>query len=61
MFALTIVAVVMISTGICHYLARSKGLSSQFWIVMGALFGPFAIPFAYLAKDRATDRNSAPK
>jgi hypothetical protein len=34
----------------CHFIAKSRGAKSVFWGVMGALFGPLAIPFAFMAK-----------
>jgi energy-coupling factor transporter transmembrane protein EcfT len=48
-----ILAVIIISTGICWKLAKRKNLKVPFWVVMGACFGPLAIPFALLAKPRA--------
>jgi len=44
-FAVNIVCIV-----VCHQLAKSRGAKPVFWGVMGALFGPLAIPFAYMAK-----------
>jgi len=35
---------------VCHYIAKNRGAKPVFWGVMGALFGPFAIPFAYFAR-----------
>ncbi len=52
--ALIIVAVVLISTGICHYVAKRKGFNVRWWIVAGALFGPLAIPFVLLIPGRET-------
>jgi len=43
--AMTIACVV-----ICHTIAKRRGLKPVFWGVMGALFGPFAIPFVFLGK-----------
>ena len=34
----------------CHFIAKSRGAKPVFWGVMGALFGPLAIPFAFMAK-----------
>lgn len=28
---------------LCHYIARKKGRSRPTWLVLGALFGPFAL------------------
>ena len=37
---------------LARILARRKGLDPVFWGVMGALFGPLALPFILLAKPR---------
>jgi len=31
----------------CHGIAKSRGAKPVFWGLIGALFGPFAIPFAF--------------
>ena len=36
-------------------IADKRGLNTFFWAVMGAVFGPFAIPFVFLTKDKSTD------
>lgn len=35
---------------VCHQIAKNKGGNPVFWGIMGALFGPLAIPFAFFAK-----------
>lgn len=51
--ALTILIVInVLSIFICHVLAKKRGLKPVFWGVMGALFGPLAIPFAAFGKPR---------
>jgi len=45
MFAVSVVCII-----VCHQIAKSRGASPVFWGVMGALFGPLAIPFAFFAK-----------
>ncbi len=37
---------------VCHLIAKRRGSNPVFWGVMGALFGPFAIPFAFFSKPR---------
>lgn len=37
----------------CHKIAVRRGAKPVFWGLMGALFGPFAIPFALMAKPKA--------
>lgn len=34
----------------CHQIAKRRGLNPVFWGVMGAVFGPLAIPFVLLVK-----------
>jgi len=47
---LALVAIVIVSAAICHWVAKRKNLNTQRWIVAGALFGPFATPFVLLVK-----------
>lgn len=56
-FLLIWVAINILSVVVCLNLAKSRGAQPVFWGAMGALFGPFAIPFAYKAK--ASDSPSA--
>ena len=37
---------------LCHEIAKRRGASPVFWGVMGALFGPFAVPFVLLSKSK---------
>jgi hypothetical protein len=34
----------------CHAIARRRGGNPVFWGLMGLVFGPLAIPFAFLAR-----------
>ena len=36
-----------------YYLADKKGYNKQLWLIMGILFGPFALPFIFLGKRKA--------
>ncbi len=40
----------------CHAIAKRRGSNPVFWGVMGALFGPMAIPFAFMSKPRDKGR-----
>ena len=40
----------------CHSIAKRRGGNPVFWGVMGALFGPLAIPFAFMSKPRGKGR-----
>jgi hypothetical protein len=39
---------------LCHQIAKRRGANPVFWGVMGALFGPLAIPFVFFAKPKAS-------
>ncbi len=34
-------------------IANKRGANTLFWTVMGAVFGPFAIPFVFLTKNNS--------
>ncbi len=50
----------IISIG-CAYLlwciADRRGANTLFWAIMGAVFGPLAIPFIFLTKKRLPESN----
>jgi hypothetical protein len=46
-------AIILISAffgALLYYMAGRKGYHKQFWLIMGILFGPFALPFIILGK-----------
>ncbi len=45
-----LVALNILSIFVCHYIAKSRGAKPVFWGLMGAVFGPFAIPFAFASR-----------
>jgi len=47
-----LVALNVLCVVICHYIAKYRGAKPTFWGVMGAVFGPLAIPFALISKPR---------
>jgi len=49
-----IIVVNVASIFACHYIAKRSGRKPVFWGLMGALFGPFAIPVLLLTKPRAS-------
>jgi hypothetical protein len=59
MTAYLLVAITIISVGICYYTAKQRGLSTSYWVFMGALFGPLALPFVFLAKPKHANNNGA--
>lgn len=42
----------LICGSVCFTLAKDKNRNKAFWVVMGSLLGPLAIPFIYFAKPR---------
>lgn len=50
--------IVVLSTGICYSVAKKKSLNIQLWVCLGALFGPFALPFLLIAGSRAAKASS---
>jgi hypothetical protein len=50
---LTAVILISLLFGVlCYYLAGRKGYNKQFWLIMGILFGPFALPFIILGSKK---------
>ena len=37
---------------VLYFIADKKGSNKRFWLVMGILFGPFALPFVFLARTK---------
>lgn len=49
------------SAVVCHGIAKHRGADPVFWGVMGALFGPLAIPFALFARPKSNRNSKFPK
>lgn len=45
-----LVLVMLVSAAICYAIARKKQANALFWLTMGLLVGPLAIPFVLFAK-----------
>lgn len=52
MATIAIGLVFFISILICHYFAKQRGGNPVYLAVMGAIFGPFAIPFVLISKPK---------
>lgn len=50
MFLFILIVINVLCIFACHMIARTRGAKPVFWGLMGALFGPLAIPFAYRSK-----------
>jgi hypothetical protein len=35
-----------------YYIAGKRGKNKQFWLILGFLFGPFALPFIFLGRNK---------
>jgi hypothetical protein len=57
MYIVILVIVVIASATICHLIAKNRNANAVFWGVMGAIFGPLAIPFAFLSKRGGNNEN----
>lgn len=42
----------LLSMSACYVIAGFRSGNRWFWVLMGLLFGPFAIPFALFAKPK---------
>jgi hypothetical protein len=51
--ALFIVALVIISSGICYSQAKRKNRNIAAWVSLAAIIGPLAVPFVYLVSDQS--------
>lgn len=49
------ILIALICMVVCHTVAKKRGANTIFWAVMGASFGPLAIPFSFLSKPKRTD------
>ena len=47
-----LVGTFIISAVLCHFLAKNKGANAVLWGVMGAIFGPLAIPICLFIKGK---------
>ncbi len=54
-----VLMVLLASIFACHFIARKRGANPVFWGVMGAVFGPLAIPFIFFAKSDAGSGNNS--
>ena len=48
--AVAISILCVLSAFILWHMAENRGANTLFWAIMGAVFGPFAIPFVFLTK-----------
>jgi hypothetical protein len=47
-------AICILSAFFLWHLADKRGANTKFWAIMGAVFGPLAIPFIFLTKNKTS-------
>jgi uncharacterized protein (DUF2062 family) len=52
MFMYFLPIIMIISAGVCFSVAKKKRANLPFWVFMGSIFGPFAIPFVFYSKPK---------
>lgn len=50
-----LIALTLVSAAACYLIAERRGANAPFWLIMGVLFGPFALPFVGFARKRQRD------
>jgi NhaP-type Na+/H+ or K+/H+ antiporter len=50
-----LIIISLLSVLACYLIARSRSANIPFWVLMGLLLGPLAIPFAFFAKPKTKD------
>ena len=50
--AYALIALVMICTTVCYRVAKKRKADVRHWVMMGALLGPFAIPFVFFSRPK---------
>lgn len=43
------------------HIAERRGANTRLWAIMGAVFGPFAIPFVFLTKNSSSKNTHSKK
>lgn len=49
-----ILIICILSAIVLWNIADRRGANTKFWAIMGAVFGPLAIPFIFLIKNKAS-------
>ena len=54
-----LIVVTLLSMAACHTIAGLRSANQLKWLLIGLLFGPFAIPFAFFAKPTRIPRQDS--
>jgi len=50
--SIALILATLVSAYVCYTIARERRANARFWIWMGILFGPLAIPFVFFSKPK---------
>jgi len=54
MFGMIVLSLLCISSAVfLWFMADKRGANTRLWAILGAVFGPLAIPFIFLTKDKS--------
>ncbi len=45
-----LILITIFSGVLSYFIAERRNADKKFWLVMGIVFGPFALPFVFMAK-----------
>lgn len=45
----------LVSTVVCYFVAKQRGAKTSYWVALGVILGPLAIPFVFMAKPDSDD------
>lgn len=49
----------LVSAGVCYIIAKQRGASVPYWVVMALLVGPFSVPFVFFSKPKSITGSNA--
>lgn len=51
-----LLVVFVICTAVCYLVAKKKNADTPFWVVMGIMLGPLAVPAVFFSKPKPIPR-----
>ena len=55
MSPIALILICLVCAGICFFIAKQRGANTTYWVVMGFLVGPLAIPFVFFARKSSSN------
>jgi len=53
--SIVILLLILASTVVCYFVAKQRGAKVSYWVALGVVLGPLAIPFVFMAKPDSDD------